>query len=78
MSFRLKNAPSKFQKIMHETFLPFTHFIIVYIDDILIFSENIDKHQKHLQIFYKKIIQNGLVILKKNKTISSQYTIFWI
>ena len=43
-------------------FLLYTNFIIVYIDDVLVFSKNIDQHWKHLNIFYKVIIQSGLVI----------------
>ena len=42
MPFRLKNAPSEFQKIMNEIFNTYTSFCIVYIDDVLIFSQNID------------------------------------
>ena len=48
MPFGLKNAPSEFQKIMNDVFNPYTSFIIVYIDDILIFFQNIDQHFKHL------------------------------
>lgn len=44
--FRLKNAPSEFQKIMKEIFLPYTTLIIVNIDDILILSKNFDQHWK--------------------------------
>ena len=38
MPFGLKNAPSRFQKIMNDIFNPYTQFIIVYIDDVLVFS----------------------------------------
>ena len=41
------------------------NFIIVYIDDVLIFSENIDQHFKHLNIFYKYFYKNGIVISSK-------------
>ena len=37
MPFGLKNAPSEFQRIMNEIFSPYSSFIIVYIDDVLIF-----------------------------------------
>jgi len=47
----LKNAPSKFQNIMNDILNPFTSFIIVYIDDVLVFSNTIDPHFKHLQTF---------------------------
>lgn len=65
MPFGLKNAPSEFQKIMNEIFLPYTSFIIVYIYDVLIFLQNIDQHWKHSNIFHKVIIQNGLVVFAR-------------
>jgi len=48
MPFGLKNAPSEFQNIMNDIFTPYTAFIIVYIDDVLVFSNTIDQHFKHL------------------------------
>ena len=62
MPFGLKNAPSEFQNIMNDIFNPYSDFIIVYIDDILIFSKTIETHFKHLYLFEKIIIKNGLVI----------------
>ena len=62
MPFGLKNAPSEFQNIMNEIFIPHSEFCIVYIDDILIFSSSIDQHFKHLRIFKSAIIKSGLVI----------------
>ena len=44
-----KNAPSEFQKIMNDIFNPYSKF--VYIDDVLIFSQNIDQHFEHLKTF---------------------------
>ena len=41
MPFDLKNAPSEFQNIMNDIFNPYTSFSIVYIDDVLIFSNSI-------------------------------------
>ena len=48
MPFGLKNAPSEFQNIMNEIFNPFSSFAVVYIDDVLIFSESLNQHRKHL------------------------------
>ena len=48
MPFGLKNAPSEFQNIINEIFNPFSSFAIVYINDILIFSESLNQHKKHL------------------------------
>ena len=62
MPFGLKNAPSEFQNIMNEIFNPFSSHTIVYIDDVLIFSESLDKHWKHLRTFFHTIKRNGLVV----------------
>ncbi|CAL8088262.1 unnamed protein product [Prunus armeniaca] len=65
MLFGLKNAPSEFQNIMNEIFNPYNHFSIVYIDDVLIFSESIEQHWKHLHKFLQIVKQNGLVVSAK-------------
>ena len=62
MPFGLKNAPSEFQNMMNEIFNDYTKFSIVYIDDVLIFSNSIEEHFKHLKIFQKIVRDNGLVI----------------
>ena len=62
MPFGLKNAPSEFQNIMNNILNPFSHFIIVYIDDVLVFSKSIEEHWKHLNSFFKTIKLNGLVL----------------
>jgi hypothetical protein len=62
MPFGLKNAPSEFQNIMNNIFNPFSHFTIVYIDDVLIFSKSIEEHWKHLNAFLETIKHNGLVV----------------
>ena len=53
MPFGLKNDPSKFQNIMNDIFNEYTKFYIVYIDDVLIFSNSIEEYFKHLKIFKK-------------------------
>lgn len=53
MNFGLKHAPSKFQKLMDQIFMPYFEWIIVYIDDVLIFSNTIDEHFRHIHTFLK-------------------------
>ena len=62
MPSSLKNAPNEFQNIMNEIFNPFSNHSIVYIDDVVIFSEFIKQHWKHLQTFLNIIRLNGFVI----------------
>ncbi|BBH09222.1 Plant protein of unknown function D, partial [Prunus dulcis] len=58
--FGLKNAPNEFQNIINEIFNPFSHFSIVYIDDVLIFSQSLEQHWKYLHKFLQIVKQNGL------------------
>ena len=58
MTFGLKNAPSEY-------FNSFSHFTIVYINDVLVYSSSIDKHWKHLYSYLDTIKRNGLVVSAK-------------
>ena len=49
MSFGLKNAPSEFQRIMNNIFNNYSHFTIVHNDDVLVYSQSIEQHWKHLR-----------------------------
>ena len=45
MPFRLWNAPVSFQRLMNKVFMDnIGKFIVVYLDDILVFSRNLDEH----------------------------------
>lgn len=65
MPFGLKNAPSAFQRIMDQCFKGMESFIQVYIDDVLVFSPDLDSHFKHLNRFYEAIWNNCLVVSEK-------------
>ena len=51
MSFGVTNAPSIFVDYMNRIFRPYLdHFVVVFIDDILIYSESWDVHADHLRL----------------------------
>jgi hypothetical protein len=54
MSFGLTNAPAYFMYLMNSVFMDYLDkFVVVFIDDILIYSQNEQEHEKHL----RKVLQ---------------------
>ena len=51
MSFGLTNAPTAFIDLMNRMFRPFVdQFVVVFIDDILVYSKSMKEHMFHLRI----------------------------
>ena len=51
MPFALTNAPTAFMDLMHRVFQPYLdQFIVVFVGDILIYSQSEEEHEDHLRI----------------------------
>jgi hypothetical protein len=49
MSFGLTNAPAYFMYLMNSVFMPeLDKFVMVFIDDILVYSRSMEEHEVHL------------------------------
>ncbi|KAL0440174.1 UNVERIFIED_CONTAM: Retrovirus-related Pol polyprotein from transposon, partial [Sesamum latifolium] len=69
MPFGLTNAPAAFMSLMNKTLQPFLdQFVIVFIDDILIYSSSQEEHEKHLRAV--------LQILRAKQLIGGYYSRF--
>jgi hypothetical protein len=61
MSFGLTNAPAYFMYLMNKVFMEYLDkFMMVFINDILIFSKNEEEHDEHLCLVLQKLKENQL------------------
>ena len=61
MPFGLTNAPAAFMDLMHRVFQPYLYrFVVVFVDDILIYSQFEEEHEDHLRIILQALQEHQL------------------
>jgi hypothetical protein len=61
MSFGLTNAPAYFMNLMNKVFMEYLdRFVVVFIEDILIYSKSDGDHEEHLRLVLQKLQDNQL------------------
>ena len=63
MPFGLTNAPATFQRFMNRVLSGLTYsFCMVYLDDVIIYSNSISDHLNHLQLVFDRLALAGLTL----------------
>ena len=61
MPFGLTNAPANFMDLMNRVFRPYVdQFVVVFIDDILVYSKDRESHDTHLQVVLETLRKEQL------------------
>jgi hypothetical protein len=61
MSFGLMNAPVYFMYLMNKVFMEYLDkFIVVFINDILVYSKTEEEYEEHLRSVFEKLRANQL------------------
>ena len=66
MPFGLTNAPATFCTLMNQVFYEYLdQFVIVYLDNIIVYSTTLEEHKVHLKLVFDKLRQNQLYVKKE-------------
>ncbi|CAM8908589.1 unnamed protein product [Rhodiola kirilowii] len=69
MPFGLTNAPVTFQALMNQVLRPYMRkFVLVFFDDILVYSRNLQEHIEHLRAVLEELRKHQLVINRKKSS----------
>ncbi|XP_027071670.2 uncharacterized protein [Coffea arabica] len=78
MPFGLTNAPATFQSLMNRIFQPYMRkFILIFFDDILVYSPTLEAHAQHLKIVLSILADNQLYC-KKSKYSFAQTSVEYL
>src|SRR5438045_7902481 len=73
MPFGLTNAPATFQTLMNQILRPFIDkFMLVYLDDILIYSNSDEEHLEHLRLVFEALRMHKLYAKPSKCTFNQQ------
>ena len=66
MPMGLCNAPATFQSLMNRIYYDcIDEFLVIYVDDLLIYSKSLEEHLQHLEIVLKRLRENKLYVSPK-------------
>ncbi|XP_050212403.1 uncharacterized protein LOC126663714, partial [Mercurialis annua] len=77
MPFGLTNAPATFCTLMNRVFQPFLDkFVVVYLDDIVVYSNTLEEHVDHLRQVFQVLRENELYVKKEKCDFAQKEVMF--
>ena len=77
MAFGLTNAPATFCNLMNDVFSEYIdRFVVVYLDDIVIYSESLRDHITHLRLVFEKLREHKLYVKREKCEFARKEVIF--
>ncbi|KAJ7943087.1 Retrotransposon protein, putative, Ty3-gypsy subclass [Quillaja saponaria] len=77
MPFGLTNAPATFCTLMNQVFRGYLDkFIVVYLDDIVIYSSTLEDHKQHLQLVFNRLRENQLFVKREKCSFAQKWIKF--
>ncbi|KAI5674227.1 hypothetical protein M9H77_14591 [Catharanthus roseus] len=77
MPFGLTNAPATFCTLMNKLFHPYLdQFVVVYLDDIVIYSQTMEEHKEHLRKVFQVLKDNELYVKKEKCSFVQEEVLF--
>lgn len=73
MPYGVTGGPATFQSVMNTIRAPWLRkFVLVFVDDILIYSKTLEEHAKHLETVLEVLLQQQLKVNKSKCTFARQ------
>ena len=77
MPFGLTNAPATFCTLMNQVFHDYLDkFIVVYLEDIVIYSHTLEEHKRHMEMVFQRLRENKLFVKKEKCSFAQDHIKF--
>ena len=79
MSFGLTNAPTTFCNLMNDILFDYLDaFVVVYLDDIVVYSQTLSEHKMHLKKVFQRLKEHKLYVKLESVSLQGSRSHSWV